>query len=153
MVPRGAPPNGLVAYLVPEWDTAEAADELRDAWTAAVDDVTETSAAPPDVPDDFSGWVSSYTGRPLPADDMTEWVARTVDLLRETAPRTVLDIGCGTGLLLMRLAPGCDRYLGIDVSQPVLDGLSARVKRAGLSNVELRHGDARTVVDLAGQAF
>ena len=31
-------------------------------------------------------------------------------------PKRVLEIGCGTGLLLYRLAPACERYVGTDFS-------------------------------------
>ena len=36
-------------------------------------------------------------------------------------PRRVLEIGCGTGLVLFRIAPRCDLYVGTD-DEPALAG-------------------------------
>jgi acyl-coenzyme A synthetase/AMP-(fatty) acid ligase len=58
------------------------------------------------------GWNSSYTGDPLPAEEMRIWVEDTVGRLRRLRPRRVLEIGCGTGLLLTRLAADCESYVG-----------------------------------------
>ena len=71
----------------------------------------------------ISGWNSSYTGGPIPAEEMREWVVETVARLAALAPRNVLEIGCGTGLLLSRLAPHCVRYCGTDFSQVAVDSV------------------------------
>ena len=47
---------------------------------------------------------------------MHEWVEATVARIGSLAPQRVLEIGCGTGLLLFRLAPACARYVGTDFS-------------------------------------
>ena len=67
----------------------------------------QTPIPPPDPTFDTSGWVDYATGRPLPAAAMREWVGHTVARIRALRPRRVLGIGCGTGLLLWRLAPRC----------------------------------------------
>ena len=64
----------------------------------------------------ISGWNSSYTGLPIPPEEMREQVDQAVARILSGAPRRVLEIGCGTGLLLFRLAPHCSRYLGTDFS-------------------------------------
>ena len=40
--------------------------------------------------------------------------------LRALRPSRVLEIGCGTGLLLTRLAGTCESYVGLDFSAEVL---------------------------------
>ena len=60
---------------------------------------------PTDPTFDTSGWNDSYTGEPIPPTQMREWVDGTVARIRGLAPRRVLEIGCGTGLLLFRVAP------------------------------------------------
>ena len=51
---------------------------------------------------------------------MAEWVDATVADIRRLHPERVLEIGCGTGLLLARLAPDCVEYWGTDYSQQVI---------------------------------
>ncbi|MBA3767233.1 MAG: methyltransferase domain-containing protein, partial [Acidobacteria bacterium] len=59
----------------------------------------------------------------------------------------VLEIGCGTGLLLFRVAPHCERYLGTNFSQVVLDRLEQQVEAGGFNQVSLRRQEAS---DFAG---
>jgi ArsR family transcriptional regulator len=49
------------------------------------------------------------------------------------------DLGCGTGLLALAMAPFVQRVVAVDGSQPMLDVAAARL--GGVANVELRHGD------------
>lgn len=74
-------------------------------------------AAPRDVPGDLdlSGWRASDTGEPLPTVHMRQWVERTVDLIAGLRPEWILELGCGTGMLLHRLAPLVQGYVGTDV--------------------------------------
>jgi len=44
-----------------------------------------------------------------------------VDKIVSFEPKRVLEIGCGTGLLLFRIAPLCELYQGADFSQAALD--------------------------------
>ncbi len=142
----------LTAYVVPDVASGSVERKLREAWTQVVDEVAATAAAG-GTDFDISGWNSSYTGRPLPDEDMAEWVRSTVALLREGAPQAVLDLGCGSGLPLLRVAPHCARYVGLDVSGRTLEGLRKAVTGAGLRNVELRQGEASDVVGFAGDGF
>src|SRR6266496_4472703 len=77
---------------------------------------------------------SSYTGEPIPAEEMREWVDSTVERILSTRPRRVLEIGCGTGLLLFRIAPETDRYHATDFSPVVIDSL-----RRQLASPSRRH--------------
>jgi len=71
----------------------------------------------------ITGWTSSYSGEPIRPEQMHEWVDHTVARIQALRPKRVLEIGCGTGLLLVRLAPDCSTYLGTDFSPVVLAGL------------------------------
>jgi hypothetical protein len=57
----------------------------------------------------------------------------------------VLEVGCGTGLLLQRLAPGADDYYGTDLSGGALASLR---KRMDNDNVTLLHQAADIVEGL-----
>ena len=54
---------------------------------------------------DIAGWNSSYTRNPIPAEEMREWVDITVSEITSFHPAQILELGCGTGLLLLRIAP------------------------------------------------
>jgi amino acid adenylation domain-containing protein len=87
------------------------------------------------------GWNSSYTGEAIAAEEMRVWVEETVKRIRKLQPRRVLEIGCGTGLLLTRLAPDCESYVGVDFSAETLQRLGEYISgRADLKHVELRQG-------------
>ena len=62
----------------------------------------------------LAGWVSSYTGSPIREAEMKDWVEHTTARILALAPRRVLEIGCGMGLLLLRVAPRCEEYRGLD---------------------------------------
>ncbi|HLJ34874.1 MAG TPA: amino acid adenylation domain-containing protein, partial [Ktedonobacteraceae bacterium] len=76
------------------------------------------------------GWNSSYTGLPIPAEEMREWVDRSVERILRLRPQRVLEIGCGTGLLLLRIAPTCSEYTGTDFSQAGLDFIEQQMRNA-----------------------
>ncbi|TCN50886.1 methyltransferase family protein [Rhodococcus sp. SMB37] len=88
-----------------------------------------------DRDDDLAGWRATDTGEPLPTEHMIEWVERTVELVLAQRPRNVLELGCGTGLLMRRLAPHVDSYVGTDVAGEIVDRLAAQ-RIAGTSFVK-----------------
>ena len=53
----------------------------------------------------------------------------------------LIDLGSGAGRMLALLAPEADGAIGLDLSQQMLNIARGRVAEAGLTNVELRHGD------------
>ncbi|HKV06800.1 MAG TPA: class I SAM-dependent methyltransferase [Thermoanaerobaculia bacterium] len=112
----------------------------------------ESEAADPKL--NLAGWVSSYTGRPIREAEMKDWVDHTVRRILELKPRRVLEIGCGMGLLLLRVAPQCEEYVGVDFSAEALQFVGARVEEEGLTEkVALRHGTAEDLGDLPDDCF
>jgi pristinamycin I synthase 3 and 4 len=90
---------------------------------------------------DITGWRSSYTGLPIPPDEMKIWLEETLARIGCVTASRVVEVGCGTGLLLTRLAPAATRYVGVDFSAEVLARLGGYVsQRPDLSHVELKHG-------------
>jgi amino acid adenylation domain-containing protein len=91
----------------------------------------------------LAGWTSSYTGEPVPAEEMRIWVEETVSRIKALQPRKALELGCGSGLLLTRIAPHCESYVGVDFSKEVLAQLEHYLQqRPDLKNVTLHYGVA-----------
>ncbi len=136
----------LVAYVVqdsdwrgPEEEKGELDSEQVEQWEAVYDHAYSANAKA-DVEDptfNIVSWDSSYTSEPLPPEEMRVWVEQTVDRIRRGAPDRVLEIGCGMGLLLFRIAPDCSRYVGTDFSKVALDYVARHKSTLGLSQVEL----------------
>jgi amino acid adenylation domain-containing protein len=83
------------------------------------------------------GWESAETGLPIPLEEMTERVEHTSAAIRRLRPRRVLEIGCGAGLLLFRIAGECEQYFGTDLSSVALDFVDKELKKLGLKQVTL----------------
>ena len=58
----------------------------------------------------IAGWNSSFTGEAIPELEMRDWLDRTVEQILDLGPNRVLEIGCGSGMLLFRIAPRCVEY-------------------------------------------
>ena len=56
-----------------------------------------------------------------------------------------VDIGTGTGELLLSLASSAAKVVGVDRSEKMLDACRQRVRQSGLTNVELLRGDAEAL--------
>ncbi|MGW0532461.1 amino acid adenylation domain-containing protein [Streptomyces sp. NPDC003032] len=136
VIAHGSTPESrqLVAFVSPDTDTgavapSDAAAETAwvDHWRTLYEDTYGCAERPADPSFDLTGWNSSYTGEPMEADGMREWLDATVDRIRTLRPRRALEIGCGTGLILARTAPDCDFYQGVDLSEQVVERLRREV--------------------------
>ena len=141
----------LVAYVIPkasdpdqrlpvgEWQ----ADQVS-SWEAVWNQTYKQTSEVRDPTFNIIGWNSSYTGQPIPEEEMREWVDHTVERIRSLQPTRVLEIGCGSGLLLLRIAPFCARYCGTDFSPAALGYLDQQLKASDgkLTQVDLRRATA-----------
>jgi amino acid adenylation domain-containing protein len=87
----------------------------------------------------ITGWNSSYTGEPIPLEQMQEWVSDRVQQILALKPKRVLEIGCGTGLLLFQIAPHTQKYVGTDFSAVSLESIQNQLDTLNLPQVELLH--------------
>jgi amino acid adenylation domain-containing protein len=151
----------IAAYVVPEMPqlrarAREAAQNQRVAlWKQVFDDLYEDETGIDDPMLHIRGWNSSYTGEPMAREEVGEWVAATAARVASLKPRRVLDLGCGSGLMLFRLAPACERYHACDVSARPLQFLRGMIDRHpnAFRHVTLEHRAAHELEALAGEAF
>ncbi|TRT98013.1 MAG: amino acid adenylation domain-containing protein, partial [Microcystis aeruginosa Ma_AC_P_19900807_S300] len=124
--------TNLVAYLVPALKDQVLPEQLAQWQSEYVSDwqkIYEESYSKPqpqieDPTFNISGWNSSYTGQAIPPAEMREWVDQTVSrILGNQPPQRVLEIGCGSGLLLFRVAKHCQEYWGADYSAATINNL------------------------------
>ena len=69
---------------------------------------------------------------------MEEWLDDTIRGIAALEPRRTLEIGCGTGMILFRIAPRCEAYTGIDVSGRALRYIESQLGRVGLDDGRVR---------------
>ncbi len=138
----------LVAYLVPALDRKTLPQQVAQWQSEYVSDwqmlyektYSQPQASTDDLTFNITGWNSSYTRQPIPDQEMQEWVESTVSRILALFPKRVLEIGCGTGLLLSRVAKHCQQYWGTDYSIAAIqyvEQLCGAVE--GLENVQLLH--------------
>ncbi|MEU3001297.1 amino acid adenylation domain-containing protein [Streptomyces sp. NPDC006995] len=145
----------LVAYVAPVAQSGDTdgerayVDRWRDVWDGAY-------ASGAQEAEDFAGWLSSYTKRPIPTHEMREWLGHTVDRIRRIGGpegsdgARIVDVGVGVGLYLRRLAPGAGSYLGLDLSPTALATAAASVAEDGVlpGHITLRQGEATLLAEL-----
>ena len=154
----------LVAYVVPRLpDYGSESQASRMAWEAeqgsqwqtVFDEYSSRSSPHKDPTFNTIGWNSNYTGQPIPEAEMREWVDSTVERILSLHPHRVLEIGCGTGLLLFRLAPHCTQYWATDFSQAALTYVRQQLTRPELElpQVALFQRTADDVEGLEAESF
>lgn len=152
--------ESLTAYVVPALGEPSSAWELDQvtAWDAVAVDPSlagnESGSGEPDLTLDLRGWKSSYTGDNLPQEEMRVWAESTVERIVELGPREVLEIGCGTGMLLARIAPRVRRYRGTDLARHAIEHVERlKAKLPHLANVTVSQQPAHDFSGLAGEVF
>ncbi len=143
----------LVAYVVPASNGMghDADTDRVGAWRQLWNEAYENGAGE-DARFRIAGWNDSYTGQPIPASEMREWVDTTAERILSLAPRRVLEIGCGTGLLLYRVLPHVEHYTGVDISPAALDGIRRELTPVETGKVTLVETSAEALSQVAPQS-
>ena len=146
VVAREDEPNHkhLVAYVVSQQGNIDTSTQKGiSRWKSIYNDVYKEIKKTTEITFNTIGWNSSYTGESIPDIEMAEWVDNTISQILSLNPKHVLEIGCGTGLLLSRIAPHCQAYWGTDFSEKAINHLSLlKEKIYTLEHIELLRREA-----------
>lgn len=101
------------------------------------------------------GWISSYTGQPISAEEMEEYAMNAYKKLRGLlhSDMRVLEIGCSSGLTLSKIAPEVALYYGTDLSPVILENTRLMAVSRGYTNVKLQHLSAHEIASLEEKDF
>jgi amino acid adenylation domain-containing protein len=149
----------LIAYVVPDLVSSDeeqerATQEYISLWKTVSQQTDNQTSTQQDLTFNVGGWNSSYTLAPIPEAEMHEWLEQTVTCIQDLKPQKVLEIGCGNGLILSRIAPDCEEYVGIDFNRPALEHIR-KIQQivGGLDNVTLLERTADDLTGLTTESF
>ena len=148
----------LVGYIVPDIssESAETQDTAKE--TEKWEKIWDEAYIQPDEEQDASfhigGWNDSYTGKDLEPEQVREWVEDTVERILDLKPQRLLEIGCGTGMLLFRIAPQCQHYYATDLSGEAIRYLEKQLDNSELKScVALRQTPADGLGEIVTESF
>ncbi|HLP61975.1 MAG TPA: amino acid adenylation domain-containing protein, partial [Candidatus Deferrimicrobium sp.] len=101
------------------------------------------------------GWNSSYTGEPIPNEEMDEYgdnILKKLEPLFHPKMR-VLEIGVASGISMYRIAPRVGLYYGTDLSGVIIEKNNRRVKEEGHKNIKLMRAAAHEIDRLDEKDF
>ena len=136
----------LVAYIALNAEYSSASEQnqimqLQDEqvlqWQMLYNETYNQPAVESDPTFNIVGWNSSYTNQPIPAEQMRDWANNQAAQILALQPSRVLEIGCGTGLLLFQIASRCTQYFGTDFSPISLNYIQQHLANQQLANVTL----------------
>jgi len=136
----------LVAYIAlnPEYSVASEKNQIMQLqdeqvlqWQMLYNETYNQPAVESDPTFNIVGWNSSYTNQPIPAEQMRDWAKNQAAQILALQPSRVLEIGCGTGLLLFQIASRCTQYCGTDFSPISLNYIRQHLANQQLANVTL----------------
>ncbi|WP_246628302.1 non-ribosomal peptide synthetase [Paenibacillus oenotherae] len=101
------------------------------------------------------GFISSYSGLPFSEAEVDEYRDRVVELAKPhiSSQSSVLEIGCGSGLIASSIAPMVKRFVGMDPSRRMLELNRTRSAELGLANSEWLEGYALGIGELDANSF
>ncbi|KUI10580.1 hypothetical protein AU190_20985 [Mycolicibacterium acapulense] len=149
-ISEAASDKQLVGYVVPDPQMKLVREPQREIklveqWQDVYEDLYAPAGHNLPLGADFGGWNSSYTGEPIPLEQMREWRDAVVNRIRMLGVGRVLEIGVGSGLLLAPLAPDCEEYWGTDISRATIRNLRAAVAQqpwAGRVRLHVQSADS-----------
>jgi len=145
----------ITGYIVPDRNGSAEHDlggrsplDRTSSWREVFDARYEELSA--DSEFDIRGWISSIDGEDMSAVDIRQWRDLTIARLRESEPRRILEIGCGSGLLAVELISDCTEYVGTDFAGAELHRLQKRLDSLAPGKARLLLLEANQTAQLGG---
>lgn len=142
----------LVAYYTSPQGQTDGAN-LVEHWQGLWDTAYQQSDAESDARFNFAGWNDSYTGAPIPAEHMREWRDATRQKILSVDPKRILEIGCGTGMVLFSVLDQVEHFTGIDLSTNALSRIGEELTPEEQSKVTLRNLPADAIGQFEAGSF
>lgn len=149
-----ADPARLTAFVVPSVQQNQDANGARvNDWRKLWDDAYRQSDRTADRRFNTAGWIDSFSGSLHSESEMREWLDETIERILAHRPKRVLEVGCGTGMLLYRLLPHVVSYTGIDFSLHALEQIRAELSADEKAKVTLLELPAHGLHELAEKSY
>jgi hypothetical protein len=100
---------------------------------------TYRKSQPTDEVFDTTTWVSTYDHAVMPAAEISIWQQETVKRIVELDPKSIWEIGCGSGLLMWPLLDRVDYFYGTDLSKDIINRVSKSLADKNISKVKLEY--------------
>lgn len=146
--------QSLVAFVVAQPADPTGPGGMTSQWEHAFDTLYHQASRQGSPTLDFTGWTDTASGDLLPQDQMSAWLDDIVSVLSDLAPRRVLEIGAGLGLIALSLASTVEEYLATDISDRAIRALGKKAEMLGLDTLVTMKAAALEVGSkLAGRSF
>ncbi|MDF5724715.1 MAG: amino acid adenylation domain-containing protein [Rhizonema sp. PD37] len=149
----------VIAYIVPHTDPDKISGyenlitEQIEEWQYTFNETYRSSQTEIDAAFNITGWNSSYDGKPIPVVEMRQWLDNTLAQIRSLKPIKVLEIGCGTGMILFNIAPEVDSYWATDFSSEAISRLQKIIHQYQWNQVRLQQQEANNLSSLPQSYF
>uniref|UniRef100_A0A6T6VJ03 Carrier domain-containing protein n=1 Tax=Hemiselmis tepida TaxID=464990 RepID=A0A6T6VJ03_9CRYP len=117
-------------------------------YSTMYEDMSTSNEENADPTMDWAAYFDSFTNLMHTRDVIEEWVRVTCDWVLSYKPKSVLEMGCGKGMLLFKIAPYMPRFTGADISGYALEHVqkvwdNQDPKEHGIcTDMQLAEGDA-----------
>jgi amino acid adenylation domain-containing protein len=101
------------------------------------------------------GWISSYTGEPIPEPEMEEYALNAYKKLEPFLNKDlkVLEVGCSSGLTLSKIAKKIKLYYGTDLSSVIINNTQKFIEEEGIKNIKLQCLPAHELLKVEERKF
>lgn len=91
--------------------------------------------------DRFNAIAADWDSQPRHVETASAVAGAMRAALAPTGDETLLEFGCGTGLITAALAPNVARILALDSAPGMIEALVEKLQRHGIDNVDAKVGD------------